>query len=68
MTSHPKNEVKELNRLVLLKRAILFSAVLFVVLLALGVWFQNTMLSVAGLMFFTALSGLLTYYIVLTET
>jgi hypothetical protein len=60
--------VKCLNKLRLLKAAIPLLFLVFAVLLALALMFESEVLTVAGLLVFTAAASLMTYYMVLTQS
>jgi hypothetical protein len=57
-----------MDKRVLLKFAALFTLVLFVLLIGLGIIFEIKILTILGLLLFAADVGLLTYYLVLTQT
>ncbi len=59
--------MKSLKKLLLLKLAVISLFALFAVLIALGQVFGNDVLTIAGLMAFTAAAALMTYYMVLTQ-
>jgi hypothetical protein len=68
MVQNPK-EQQEQNRIKLLqlKLAMVLLYVAFVALVAFGEVFANSVVTLAGLMCFTAAAALTTYYMVLTQ-
>lgn len=61
-------EVKSMDRMVLLKYAAVFTLIAFVSFIVLGLVFEVKVLTVLGLLLFAADVGLLTYYLVSTQT
>ncbi len=57
-----------MDKRVILKFAALFTLILFVSLIGLGIIFEAKILTILGLLLFAADVGLLTYYLVLTQT
>lgn len=60
-------EVKSMDRMVLLKYAAVFTLIAFVSFIVLGLVFEVKVLTVLGLLLFADV-GLLTYYLVSTQT
>ncbi|MCW4000226.1 MAG: hypothetical protein NWE93_08295 [Candidatus Bathyarchaeota archaeon] len=58
---------QNMRKLVQLKLAIFCFIALFVTLIGLGQMFSNSVLTIGGLLFFTAAAAAITYYLVLTE-
>lgn len=56
-----------MKKLVELKLAILLFYALFIIQIALGQIYQNQILTISGLICFTAGAGLMTYYMVETQ-